>query len=73
MNKPTRLLDTNIIIDILRGFLPAIMWFQSLGNTVVGIPGFVMMELVQGCQSKQELARLKKIVDKMPVYWPTQA
>jgi len=34
------LLDTDILIDVQRGYLPAIAWFSSL-TEIPSIPGFV--------------------------------
>jgi predicted nucleic acid-binding protein len=44
-----RLLDTDVMIDILRDYAPAIEWLSSLQDEEApGLPGFVVMELVQG-------------------------
>ena len=48
------LLDTDVAIDILRGFPPSVAWLQGLGTSVLGLPGLVVMELLQGCQNKPD-------------------
>lgn len=67
-----RLLDTDILIDMGRGHLPAVQWYNGLIE-VVGIPGIVAMELVAGCGNKAELARVQSQLVPLPVYWPTEA
>ena len=46
------LVDTDVAIDILRSHAPALSWLQVLGSAPLGLPGLVMMELLQGCHNK---------------------
>ena len=48
------------MIDLLRQSSPALAWLDTLGDEEIVLPGFVVMELIQGCNNKTELARLKK-------------
>ncbi len=48
------LLDTDIMIDFLRGYPPALIFFDALGENEILLPGFVVMELIQGCKNKTE-------------------
>ncbi len=48
------LIDTVIMIDLLRGYEPAIAWFSALGDEEILLPGFVVMELIQGCRGRTE-------------------
>jgi len=41
------LLDTDVMVDILRGYEPAKEWLASVEE--IGVPGLVAMELIQGC------------------------
>jgi len=43
------LLDTDVMIDVLRGYDPAVTWLQRLQYQEIGLPGLVAMELLQGC------------------------
>jgi len=54
------LLDSDVMIDLLRQSSPALAWLDTLGDEEIVLPGFVVMELIQGCNNKTELARLKK-------------
>ena len=65
------LLDTDVMIDILRGHSPAITWLQALGQTPIRLPGLVAMELVQGCRTRVEQQRVKNITRKYQLLWPT--
>ena len=62
--------DTDVMIDILRGFNPAVEWLKSLREQEIGVPGFVAMELLQGCQNAREQHRLEKELAIYEFYWP---
>ena len=66
------LLDTDILIDIQRGHLPAIAWFAEL-NELPSVSGFVVMELIQGAQNSQQVRTVLKLVAPLPIVWPTEA
>jgi len=59
------------MVDILRGYPPALEWLGSLGEEEIGIPGFVVMELMDGCASQQELNQLQTELAPYLIYWPT--
>ena len=42
------LLDGNVMIDILRKHSPAVAWLQASSTEALGLPGLVVMELLQG-------------------------
>ncbi len=65
------LLDTDILIDIQRGYTPAIDWFSSL-TEVPSVPGFVVMELVQNSQNSQQVRKTLQLVAPLPVVWATE-
>jgi predicted nucleic acid-binding protein len=65
-------LDTDVLIDIQRGHAPAIVWFASL-SAIPSIPGFVVMELTQDSQNKQQVRKALQLVAPLPVIWPTEA
>lgn len=66
------LLDTDVLIDIQRGHAPAITWFASLPE-LPSVPGFVVMELIQDAQNKQQLRNTLKLVTPLPIVWATEA
>lgn len=66
------LLDTDVLIDIQRGYTPAIDWFSSLAD-VPSVPGFVVMELVQDAQNVQQVRKALQLVAPLPMIWATEA
>lgn len=65
------LVDTDILIDIQRGYLPAVEWF-SLLSAPPSVPGFVVMELIQDAQDSRQVQQAQKVVAPLPVIWPSQ-
>ena len=63
------LLDSDVLIDILRGHDPALDWFASL-KELPGVPGFVVMELIQDADNKERMRKALKLVEPLPVVWP---
>ena len=64
-------LDTDILIDIQRGHAPAVAWFTTL-TELPSVPGFVVMELVQGAQNVHQMRQVLRLVAPLPVVWPTE-
>ncbi len=64
------LIDSDVMIDLLRRFPPAVAWLDSVTDEEIVLPGLVAMELLQGCQSKTELRRLQKELETYAVIWP---
>ncbi len=64
------ILDSDIMIDLLRQHQPAINWLGSLGEEEIILPGFVVMELLQGCRNKIEQAKVKQVLTRFETVWP---
>lgn len=64
------LLDTDIMIDLLRGYPPAVAWINRVQYETVTLPGFVVLELLDGCSSQQETDRLLGFLASYRVLWP---
>jgi tRNA(fMet)-specific endonuclease VapC len=64
-------LDTDILIDVLRGYQPAITWFSTL-TEIPSIPGFVVMELMQNAKNKQQVNQVFKLIAPLPIIWLTE-
>jgi hypothetical protein len=67
------LLDTDVAVDIMRGHPPAVAWLQGLGVAPLGVPGLVVMELLQGCQNKAEQQRVEHIFGSYALHWPNDS
>jgi len=65
------LLDTDILIDLLRQYSPATAWLASRAGEEIYIPGFVVMELIQGCTDKRELMVVREFISPFPLLWPS--
>lgn len=62
--------DTDVPIDLLRGFAPAVAWFESLGRAKVFLSGFSALELLEGCRNRQETERLLSLLASHRIVWP---
>ena len=68
----TRLLDTDVLIEISKNVPQAVAWFAAVTRIDrPGLPGFTVMEFLQGARNKAELARFRKLLAPFVVYWPT--
>ena len=68
------ILDTDILIDIQRGHTPAINWYSSFpSEPIVSVPGFVVMELIQGSKNKEQATKILQLVAPLSIVWVTEA
>jgi predicted nucleic acid-binding protein len=65
------LLDTDVMVDFLRGHAPAVAWLTSYSEPI-GLPGLVAMELLQGCRDLAEQRRLERELSRFKLSWPTR-
>jgi predicted nucleic acid-binding protein len=63
------LLDTDIMVDVLRGHPPAQEWLKNAAGQELGLPGLVLMELLQGCQNTRQQKALQKRIKDFPLFW----
>ena len=64
------LVDTDVMVDIMRRHAPAVAWLDSLGTETIGIPGLVAMGLLQGCRNREEQRRVENVLRLYILYWP---
>lgn len=68
------LLDSDVMIDLLRQYPPAIKWFDGLDDDEeLLLPGYVVMELIQGCRNKAEQEKVQRELATYGVVWPAPA
>lgn len=67
------LLDTDVMIDVLRRFPPALAWLAAHNTEEVVLPGLVVLELLQGCRDKTEQERVERTVARCRIVWPDDA
>jgi len=66
------LLDSDILIDLLRKYPPAVNWFDALHeDEELVVPGYAVMELIQGCRNRTEQDRVQRELAEFGVIWPS--
>ncbi|MEA3358567.1 MAG: PIN domain-containing protein [Thermodesulfobacteriota bacterium] len=64
------LLDSDVMIDLFREYPPAKTWFDSINDSeTMALPGFVVMELIQGCENKLQLRKLQRDLAFYETVW----
>ncbi len=64
------LMDSDVMIDLLRQYPAAVEWFDTLEDEEeIILPGYVVMELIQGCRNKAEQERLQRELAIYGVVW----
>jgi hypothetical protein len=64
------LLDSDVLVDLLRKYPPAITWFDALDeDEELVVSGYVVMELIQGCRNKAEQDRVQRELATYGVVW----
>lgn len=66
------LLDTDVLVDFLRGYPPAVTWLTNY-SLPIGVPGLVAMELLQGCRDFAEQQRVERELSRFALSWPTRS
>lgn len=67
------LLDTDVLVDCLRGTPSARTWLAQSAEEPFAVPGIVAMELALGCSSRIELERTSRLLAAFPIIWPEPA
>jgi predicted nucleic acid-binding protein len=62
------ILDTDVLIDVQRGHVGALEWFSSL-TELPSIPGFVLMELIQGAQNTRQVREVLRMTAPLQIIW----
>jgi predicted nucleic acid-binding protein len=68
------MVDSDVMIRFLRGFSDAQAWFLHHHADIV-LPGYVAIELINGCHNKREMALLQNLLESLKIVWlkPAQA
>ncbi len=66
-----RLVDTDVLIDVWRGHPPAVEWFAGCSE-LPHVSGFVVMELLQDARDREQLRKALKLLEPLPLVWPTE-
>lgn len=63
-------LDTDVLIDYLRGNPSSREWLLGNPDIRFQIPGVTAMELVMGCRNKDDIDVVRGFLSKFDVVWP---
>jgi len=66
----TVFLDTDVLVDCLRGTASAQGWLERTAADTFQVPGIVAMELLMGCQNQADLQHTQKFLSAFEVTWP---
>lgn len=66
-------LDTSIVVDLLRGFEPARIWLEGLGRSRLAITPVVWMETVQGAVDSVKRTEAIRFLRRFQVEHPTES
>lgn len=61
----TAFLDTDVLVDCLRGTAAAQTWLASVATDAFQVPGVVAMELLMGCLNQGDPATHPKISERL--------
>ena len=64
------LVDTDVVVDCLRGTAPSREWLQRTSTEALGLPGVVAMELLIGCRNRAEIQHLQNFLNTFSIVWP---
>ena len=64
------LIDTDVLIECLRGSPDAKAWLQSNRKDTFAIPGVVAMELIVGYRNQTDIQETKKFLEQFAIAWP---
>ena len=67
MAEPSLVVDTDVLVDFLRGSAEARTWMEGQRDRVIGIPVLVLMELIQGARNRDEQEELSGRLAPFPV------
>lgn len=66
------ILDTSVVVDLLRGFQPAKDWLSALGRQRLAITPVVWMETVQGATDRSRRASAIRFLRQFQIEHPTE-
>ncbi len=64
------LVDTDVLVDCLRGTGPAQEWLKRQAKQSFAVPAVAAMELVMGCRDRADLERIQRFLATFEVVWP---
>jgi len=65
-------LDTDIMVDVQRGFSPALEWLAQLPESPA-ITVITVLELLRGCRNLREQQSVERLLTQMPVLYLSES
>jgi hypothetical protein len=62
------LLDTDVMVDIQRGFAPALEWLRNLPETPA-VSVITVLELLHGCRNLREQEVVQRLIERVHVVY----
>ena len=69
----TAIVETSVIVDLLRNHLPAVAWYQQQTQPILGITPIIWMEIIGGGQNKAERLRAARLLQRFTMTYFVQA
>lgn len=63
-------LDTDVLVDCLRGTPEAQTWLERVSGESFIVPGIVAMELIVGCKNQGDLKHTQEFLSAFDLVWP---
>jgi predicted nucleic acid-binding protein len=67
------IVDTDVMVDLIRQHQPALDWLNSLDDEPLLVPGFVAMELIDGCNNTREIRATRRLLNSHRIVWASEA
>jgi predicted nucleic acid-binding protein len=67
----TALLDTDVLIEVLRQRPAAKTWLQTNAKLKIAIHGVAAMEIINGSENKNDMHRNQTFLSRFYIVWPT--
>jgi len=64
--------DTSVVIDIYRGYTPAVTWLRVNRALALAITPTVWMEAVEGVQDNAHQRKIMRLLVQFPILYPTR-
>jgi predicted nucleic acid-binding protein len=61
------------MVDILRAYPPAVGWLRSQEEQEIGLPGYVVIELLDGEPNKESMNKMQRVLEPYLIHWPNAA
>lgn len=67
------IVETTVLVDLLRDYPPAISWYRTQLQPNLAITPIIWMEIIGGGQNKLERLRAARLLKQFAMVYPTQA